>query len=152
MTLRSKVLVSILALSAAGIGLASVGCSDADSVSAVNVTLREFSVTPDRNVVPNGTVNFHVTNAGTVPHEFLVIRTNLRADALPTEADGSYAENGSGTSLLEEIEEIAPGESADLSINLDDGNYVLICNMVHVVNGRTDAHYALGMRTAFRVD
>ena len=152
MTTRSKTAALLFMLFAFGAVMTEVGCSDADSVSAVNVTLREFSVTPDRSEVPNGTVNFHVTNAGTVNHEFLVIRTDLSAAALPTAADGSYAENGTGTSLLEEVEEIAPGQSRDVSIDLTDGNYVLICNMVHVVNGVPDSHYARGMRASFRVD
>ena len=151
MTTRSKILLSMFSIALAAV-LTSVACNDADSVSAVNVTLREFSVSPDQTTVPNGTVNFHVTNAGTVDHEFLVIRTDLSANALPTNADGSYAENGTGTTLVDSVDDIAPGTSHDLSVNLTKGDYVLICNMVHIVNGVPDAHYARGMRTSFRVD
>jgi hypothetical protein len=97
-------------------------------------------------------VTFHVTNAGTVPHEFLVIKTDRAPDALPTEPNGSYQENGPGTQLLDEIDGIDPGQSKDLVIDLDDAKYVLICNMVHEVSGTVIAHYARGMRTAFRVD
>jgi hypothetical protein len=152
MTTRSKILAYI-SVSILGSALMGLGCNDADSVSAVNVTLREFSVTPDQTTVPSGTVTFHVTNSGTVDHEFLVIRTDLAADRLPTEADGSYAEDGTGTRLLDEIEDMAPGQTRDLSLNLDDGNYVLICNMVMTdSSGTVISHYAQGMRTAFRVD
>lgn len=151
MTMRSKILLSMLSVALAVV-LTSAGCNDADSVSAVNVTLREFSVSPDHTTVPAGTVNFHVTNAGTVDHEFLVIRTDLSAGALPTNADGSYAENGTGTTLVDELDAIAPGQGRDLSVDLTKGDYVLICNMVHIVNGVPDAHYARGMRVSFRVD
>ena len=152
MKVRSKILRPVLSLTLLGI-LTSVGCNDPDEASAVNVTLREFSVTVDQATVPNGSVTFHVSNAGTVPHEFLVIKTDLAPDALPKESNGSYQENGSGTSLLDEIEDLDPGQSKDLTIDLDEAKYVLICNMVHVeANGTQDAHYSRGMRTAFRVD
>jgi len=82
-----------------------------------------------------------------------VIKTDLAPDALPKESNGLYQENGPGTSLLDEIDEVDPGQSKDLTISLDNAKYVLICNMVHVeANGSQDAHYARGMRTAFRVD
>ncbi len=116
--------------------------------SPVNVTLREFSVTPDRSSAPAGRIRFHVTNAGTEGHEFLVIKTDLAPDALPTEPNGSYEENGPGTQLLDEIEFIPPGESADLILDLEAGNYVLICN---IVNGPA-VHYAFGMHAAFTVE
>jgi hypothetical protein len=62
-------------------------------------------------------------------------------------------ENGRGTQLLDEIEDVAPGEIKRLRIDLAKGNYVLICNMVHVEDdGSLEVHYALGMRTAFRVE
>ena len=153
MKTRAKLFIPLLAIPLFGTVLTSVGCNDPDQASAVNVTLREFSVTVDQSTVPNGSVTFHVTNAGTVPHEFLVIKTDLAPESLPTETNGSYKENGSGTSLLDEIDEVAPGQSKDLTISLDNAKYVLICNMVHVeANGTEDSHYARGMRTAFRVD
>jgi uncharacterized cupredoxin-like copper-binding protein len=71
---------------------------------------------------------------------------------LPTEANGSYLEDGPGTDLLDEIELVPSGESRDLQIDLTAGKYVLICNMVHTEdNGEIEVHYQLGMRTAFTV-
>jgi len=152
MKVRSKILLPVLCLPVLGV-LTSVGCNSPDQASAVNVTLREFSVTVDQATVPHGSVTFHATNTGTVPHEFLVIKTDLAPDALPKESNGSYQENGAGTSLLDEIDEVDPGQSKDLTITLDQAKYVLICNMVHVgADGTQDAHYSRGMRTAFRVD
>jgi hypothetical protein len=115
--------------------------------------LREFNITLDRASAPRGTVIFHVTNSGEDTHEFLVIRTDRAPDALPTEADGSYQEDGPGTQLLEEIEAIPPGATRDLTIDLTEGSHVIICNMVMTEeDGTVEVHYALGMRTAFRVD
>ena len=117
-------------------------------------TLRSFQIGLDRSSAPRGTVIFRAHNAGTDDiHEFLVIRTDRAPNALPTEDNGSYEENGPGTQLIDEIEEVAPGATQELSLDLTEGNYVLICNMVHVEDdGSVEVHYALGMHTAFRVE
>lgn len=153
MSKRFSPLALTLSVALGGAALASWSCNDNNlSDSTVNVTLREFSVTTEQRAAPEGRVTFHVTNAGTVPHEFLVIRTDLGADRLPMNADGSYQEDGPGTRLINEIDEIDPGTSKDLSVDLDNDSYVLICNMVHDDGtGRVLAHYSLGMRTAFEV-
>jgi hypothetical protein len=150
----SKVLIWALPVIMAGtVGVMACNDSTTPSPVTVNVTLREFNISLDRASAPRGTVIFHVTNAGEDTHEFLVIRTDRAPDALPTEADGSYEENGSGTQLLQEIEEVPPGTTRDLTIDLTEGNHVLICNMVMTeADGTVEVHYALGMRTAFRVD
>jgi uncharacterized cupredoxin-like copper-binding protein len=119
--------------------------------TTVDVTLAEFSVTPNQPSAPPGHVTFHVTNNGEDMHEFLVIKTDLAPDMLPTEANGSYEEDGPGTDLLDEIELVPSGESRDLGIDLEAGHYVLICNMVHVEEDGVEVHYQLGMRTAFTV-
>jgi len=120
--------------------------------TTVNVTLVEFSVTPDQATAPPGHVTFHVTNNGEDMHEFLVIKTDLAPDMLPTETNGSYEEDGPGTDLLDEIELIPSGESRDLGIDLEAGHYVLICNMVHQEEDELEVHYQLGMRTSFTVE
>lgn len=117
------------------------------SGTVVDVSLEEFTVTPEVATVPEGQITFRVWNYGAVAHEFLVIRTELAADDLPTEANGAYEEDGEGTEVVDEIEQINPGRSSNLTLTLDAGNYVLICNMVH----QGFVHYALGMRTAFTV-
>ena len=116
--------------------------------TTVNVSLKQFSVTPAMAAASAGDVTFHVTNAGSVIHEFLVIDTDLAPDALPTNADGSYYENGPGTAVLGSVEDMDPGVVKDLTLNLKAGKYVLICNMV----AGGVSHYASGMRTAFTVN
>lgn len=111
--------------------------------SEVNVTLQEFSVIPDVDTVAAGSVTFHVTNAGPKEvHEFVVIRTDLAPDALPTGEDGAAEEEGAGMQAVDEVEDLAVGDSTDLTVVLDPGSYVLICNIVE----GGEAHYALGMR------
>jgi iron uptake system component EfeO len=151
---EAKALMRALpAVIAAALALGACNDSTEPSPVTVNVTLREFNITLDRASVPRGTVIFHVSNAGEDIHEFLVIRTDRAPNALPTEANGSYQENGPGTQLLEEIEEVPPGSTRDLTIDLTEGAHVLICNMVMTeADGTVEVHYALGMHAAFRVD
>ena len=119
MSARPRAIALALAFLACCGALTFIACSEPDDISTVNVTLREFTVSVDQRAVPDGQVTFHVTNAGTVPHEFLVIQTDLAADGLPKLSDGSFDEDGQGADLLDEIDEIEPGQSRDLTITLD---------------------------------
>jgi uncharacterized cupredoxin-like copper-binding protein len=113
----------------------------------VFVTQKEFFLTLSRPYARAGSIRFEVTNAGTEDHEFLVIKTDLAPANLPTEANGTYEEDGPGTDLIEEISVVHPGQRQDLTLDLTAGNYVLICNMFE--DG--EAHYSLGMHVGFTV-
>jgi hypothetical protein len=131
--------------------VATLACGGDDSSgpqTIVEVSLVQFAVNVDRNVVPSGQVTFDVVNDGSVPHEFLVVRTELAPSALPTEASGAYEENGPGTVLVGGVEDMDPGVRRVVQLDLSAGHYVLLCNMV----GPLGAHYQLGMRTALTVD
>lgn len=154
LTASSAAVVRVLCLACAGV-LMLASCGDDDdggTKTTVNVTLREFSVTPDQLSAPPGRITFNVTNGGTELHEFLVIKTNLAPDDLPTNPNGSYEEDGPGTELLDEIEEFEPGETEELTLQLGKGNYVLICNRVEIEDGEEEAHYSLGMFVGFTVE
>jgi uncharacterized cupredoxin-like copper-binding protein len=132
---------------------ASASAGGGDAATTVNVTVKEFEVAPEVTSAPAGTVTFHVTNDGPDDvHEFVVIKTDLAADALPAAEDGSVDEEGEGIEVKGEIEDIPVGESQDVDIALDAGAYVLICNIVEDEGGEPEAHYAMGMRTAFTVE
>lgn len=129
------------------IGLAACG-----TATTVEVSLREFSIAPSVASVTAGTVTFEVTNDGPNDvHEFVVVQTDLAPDALPTDADGAVLEDGDGMEVIDEIEDLAVGASETLTLELEAGSYVLICNIVEVEGDETEAHYALGMRSAFTV-
>jgi uncharacterized cupredoxin-like copper-binding protein len=119
------------------------------AATTVNVTLQEFSVNPDASSAPAGDVTFSVTNEGPDDvHEFVVIKTDLAPDALPTAEDGSVDEEGEGIEVIDEIEDVPVGEIQEVTVHLDAGAYVLICNIVE----EDEAHYAMGMRTGFTVE
>ena len=117
----------------------------------VDVTLQEFSVIPESDSVEAGETTFNVENVGPDDvHEFVILKTDLEPDALPTAADGSVDEEGAGIEVIDEIEDIPVGETQALTVDLEAGSYVLICNIYDETEN--EAHYAEGMRTAFTVD
>ena len=126
------------------------GGGDDDGGSAINVTLQEWAVVPDAESAPAGDVTFTVTNDGPDDvHEFVVLATDLDPGALPTDEHGAVDEDGDGVEVIDEIEDIPVGETEELTVNLDSGNYVLLCNVYD--EDEDEAHYQMGMRTAFEV-
>jgi len=127
------------------------GCSSDDGGDTVDVSLQEFAVSANPSSVGSGEVTFEVTNDGPEDtHEFVVIRTDLTPDALPTVEDGSVDEEGEGIEAVDEIEDIAVGDTQTLTVDLDAGSYVLICNIYDA--DEQEAHYQEGMRTGFNVE
>lgn len=82
-------------------------------------------------------VTFNVENVGHIVHEFVVIKTDRRANGLGTgqrvPEDGNVGETG----------DVEAGASKSVSLKLKPGHYALICNL--------PGHYAAGMHTDFTV-
>jgi uncharacterized cupredoxin-like copper-binding protein len=117
----------------------------------VQVTLQEWAVGTTPQSAPAGDVTFQVTNQGPEDeHEFVVIRTDLSLIDLPTDETGAVDEAGEGIEVIDEVEEIPVGESESLTVNLEPGPYVLICNIYDETE--QEAHYQEGMRTSFDVN
>ncbi|MEK6191092.1 MAG: hypothetical protein AABM41_02065 [Chloroflexota bacterium] len=117
----------------------------------MNVTLQEFAVVPDAESASAGDVTFVVTNEGPDDvHEFVIIRTDLDLGDLPVDEHGAVTEAGEGMEVIDEIEDLAVGDTAELTATLEAGNYVLICNIYDETE--LEAHYAEGMRIAFTVE
>jgi uncharacterized cupredoxin-like copper-binding protein len=138
------------------IGLA--GCSSSTPASSpsggsttVNVTLSEWAILLDQSSAPAGNVTFAVTNDGPDEvHEFVIIKTDLAANALPTDDTGAVIEEADGLTPVDEVEDMATGATEDLTVNLEAGSYVMICNIY--TTDTHQAHYAMGMRAAFTVE
>jgi hypothetical protein len=115
----------------------------------VAVGLQEFAIDLDADSGPAGAFTFNITNAGPDDtHEFVVFKTDLAPDALPTADDGSVDEEGEGVELEGEVEDVAVDANETLELDLEAGKYVFICNIVE--DG--EIHYELGMRTGFTVE
>lgn len=140
-------LVFVLSACAAGATptpAASVAASVAASTAAggpISVELKEWAVTPASVTAKVGAITFNVKNAGTTVHEFVVVKTDLKAEALPV--SGSKIDE-SGLTAVDEIEDIASGASPALTVTLAAGHYVLLCNI--------ETHFGLGMRSDFDVN
>ena len=124
-----------------GLALVTAGCSSDDG--GVGVTLADFTITADPDSASAGEVTFDVTNDAEQTHEFVVFQTDLAPDQLPTEEGGDVDEAGEGVELVDEIEDIEGGSTQSLTVNLDAGSYVLICNL--------PGHYGQGMHAGFTV-
>jgi uncharacterized cupredoxin-like copper-binding protein len=125
--------------------------SASSTSSTVNVSLSEWSIVPDKASVLAGRVTFNARNdsKGDHEHEMVVVRTDLDPSALPV-AEGEVDENQ--IQVIGEIEGIAPGATGSVTLDLQPGKYVLICNLVEQgADGNVDRHYQFGMRTAFEV-
>jgi uncharacterized cupredoxin-like copper-binding protein len=128
------------------------GATAASATGAtVDVILSEWVLEPDPASVPAGKVTFKANNEGTKEHEFVIFKTDLAPDALPKTADGKVDEAGAGVQHIDEIGSVLAGKSAELTVDLQPGKYVLICNISAQVAGQTELHYTKGMHAAFTV-
>ncbi len=122
----------------------------ASSPKVINIVLSEWSVVPDRTSIQAGQISFSVRNKGPVDrHEFVVFKTDLAPDALPSDSEG-VDERGIGLTLIGEIEGISVGAAPQtVSFELTPGNYVLLCNIWDA--NEKESHYHEGMRVQFTV-
>ena len=140
----------LVALTFAGCGgddddEASGGDSSATSVSAVlaDPDEGEYTISLDEESAPAGEVTFEITNEGEVEHEFEIVKTDVAADALPVEGGKADVE-AEGGEEVDEVEDIASGADTSLTVDLDPGKYLFVCNL--------PGHYEQGMVTAFTVE
>lgn len=156
-TLLATAAVSVLLLAACGTaggtGATKINATSVPTVTAtsaptvnpnartVNATLTDSKIVLDQATVPNGKITFIVKNTGTMVHEVVVLKTDVAADKIAPNPDepGKMSEDGSQG----ESGDLNPTEAKTFTLDLQPGNYVLICNQ--------PAHYLLGMHIAFTV-
>ena len=103
----------------------------------------EWFVRVDDESAPVGTVTFRITNAGSIRHEFLVVRTDIAPGKITVGDDARFAESNPAIEVVDEIAEWGPGQTKSLTLNLAAGTYQLVCNL--------PGHYRLGMWAGFAV-
>ncbi|HEV8228519.1 MAG TPA: hypothetical protein VGQ86_01070 [Candidatus Limnocylindria bacterium] len=106
----------------------------------VAVQLKEYKVELSVTMVKVGKVRFGVKNAGTMEHEFELIKTDLAVDKIPVDFGSSKAKEDG---LVKQVKSIAVGKVSLTTADLAAGSYVIICNVA--------GHYQLGMRAALTV-
>ena len=133
--------VSVLLLAACGTAGGTGASTTNPNERTVNATLTDSKIVLDQITVPSGKITFNVKNAGTMVHEVVVLKTDVAADKIAPNPDepGKMSEDGSQG----ESGDLNPTEAKTFTLDLQPGNYVLICNQ--------PAHYLLGMHIAFIV-
>lgn len=109
--MNSKHILSISALLVAGLGLSACSGQEAAVNSTVRVTASDSSCELDVTEIPVGTTRFEVTNNGGETTEVYVY----------SDVEGAF------TNVVSEVEDIGPGASRDLVVDLAEGAYEIAC-------------------------
>ena len=138
--------VTALALLATGLTLAGGVCLAAPAavvnVSLSGETLDKMEMKVDRTEVPAGEVTFHVVNdSKDLIHEMLVLKPVAGQALAYDEKEMKIDEEAAGD--LGEVGDLDPGNSGDLTLKLEPGTYLLVCNEA--------GHYKAGMTAPFLV-
>lgn len=128
--------VAAAVLVAGLLGMVPAMASAQAAPSTVVVEAVDFGFKPGGQTVAPGNVTFAVKNAGTRPHELIVIKSDLEPKALPLAA-GRVDE--AAVQIVGRMARITPpgATTGILNVNLPTGRYLVICNI--------GTHYAQGM-------
>ena len=132
-------------MAAAGLALAASSLASCSSKNSTNAELKvaenEFSVDASRATAVAGRVRVTVRNDGKVVHELVAFRTDLDEGSLPLTSQGDRIdEQATGVTHIDpEAEDIGPGKSKTITMELPAGRYVFVCNLA--------GHYGQGMHT-----
>jgi hypothetical protein len=140
MTVRSS-----LCLGFVGVALIAAGCDSKGGGAGdeLDVTLHQDGIELSSSDVPPGDLAIIGTNEGSETHEFELFAVPDGVDVGDLPMDGDVARADENLEVIDEVEDIAPGTSAQLSVSLDPGEYAVICNL--------PGHYARGMHATFTV-
>ena len=116
--------------------------STANEGNFISGKVEECKVSVAPNTATAGEVKFTIENAGTIGHEFLVVKTDILDGKITLDGD-HFSEPSPGLEVIDEIGEFPAGTTELLVLSLEAGNYQLVCNL--------PGHYAAGMHTTFVV-
>ena len=106
-------------------------------------SVNEWAVGTSAREAVAGDVKCTIKNQGTIPHEFIIVKTDFALGEIPLGPDNRFDEEGEGLSVPGEISEWNPGTTGTVTLKLDAGKYQLLCNIA--------GHYANGMYTQLTV-
>lgn len=140
--MRRRTASRYLTASVLAAALLAASCAPSSSGAAeIAVGLDDTSITLDAGSAPAGTVVFATTNtSSSLVHEIEVFSGATTGSTLPI---ASGVADTNGLHLVDEIEDILPGATVSLTVDLAPGTYLVVCNL--------PGHYALGMWTHLEV-
>src|SRR3990170_7491854 len=134
------VVIALCAMAVAVVvGSASAGSARTTADSEINVTMGkpgEYSLKAGPSSAKAGEVALVVRNRGKITHEFILLRTPIKAANLKPRAEepDKVVEPG----FVLELEDVEPGDRVTIVLPMKKGHYVLLCNI--------EGHYHDGMR------
>jgi uncharacterized cupredoxin-like copper-binding protein len=101
-----------------------------------DLAMAMMGITPDKTEVPAGKVTFAVSNdSKNIEHEMVLAPIASADVTMPYNADENRVDEDMAGSLGE-VEELEPGKSGTLTIDLKPGLYVIYCNIPgHFIGG-----------------
>ena len=119
--------------------LAASACSGGGTT--IEGSVEDFAIELDSYEASAGEVTFSIANEGPSVHEFLIVRSGEDPASLPVNAEGIVDE--ALLDVVDEIPEYDPDTTEDLTVTLEAGSYIIMCNIV--------GHYSGGMHAGFTV-
>ena len=141
MKLSTKASCAVLATGLALVAVACRGDETGGDGSTVGVSMRDWEIVLDPTTAPAGAITFDVTNDGPTTHEFEIFSGDVDPTTLPVESGVAVTD---GLTLIDEVEDVTAGATAELSVDLEPGTYAMICNLPE--------HYQEGMFTTLVVE
>ena len=139
---------SVATIALASTALAAVACNSggpAASGDGVQTTLSDFAIAVSDTSLPSGSNHLKISNSGASVHELEVFTVPAGVDVAAIPVSNNVADTDSvGMTVVDEVEDVAPGTTANLTVNLTPGTYAFICNL--------PTHYGLGMHTVVTVE
>jgi len=112
----------VVALALAGAAVGALAGQSTVRKTTVQVTEREYRITPSTKSLPNGTVRLVVHNAGKIAHRLSISGPGLSATTTPM---------------------IKPGATRSLTVTVGGGSFTLWCPL--------GSHASLGMKTTLTI-
>ena len=138
------VLAAGLALGSCGADPTNFGTLPADLTSnKITGNVHEWGIDVSAHKATAGDVTFAIANFGSIPHEFIVVKTDYELGKIPVGANNRFDEEGDGVKAIDEIKEFPVNSAEVLTVNLEPGTYQLLCNI--------EGHYQNGMFTDLTV-
>ena len=143
--ISALLLTASFALASCGADPTNFGTLPADNLSnKVTGNVHEWGIELSAQKATAGEVIFAVANFGSIAHEFIVVKTDYEVGQIPLGGNNRFDEEGEGVEAIDEIKEFPINTSEVLIVNLEAGNYQLLCNIA--------GHYKNGMYAAFIVE